>query len=325
MIDMPQVKLTIWCNVNNFARSARSLLCAGAAPHRVVFTDEENGRNEDQLLTEADVAFGQPPADQAIKLPNLRWLHLNSAGYTAYDRQDLREALSERGAILTNSSGVYSEPCAQHLLAMMLSLARQLPQSLDGQRGAREWSDTRIRADSVLLTEQTALLLGFGAIARRLVELLQPLGMNIIAARRRIAGDESVRVVELSEVESYLPLADHIVNILPAHDSTRHFLDARRLAAVKRGAIVYNVGRGTTVDQAALIRGLESGQVAAAYLDVTEPEPLPPDHPLWSAPNCLITPHTAGGHANESERLVRHFLENLNRFTAHEPLVDRVF
>ncbi|MEJ7617180.1 MAG: D-2-hydroxyacid dehydrogenase [Pyrinomonadaceae bacterium] len=322
---MPQAKLTIWCNANNFAHSARSLLRAGAEPHRVVFADEQDGQSAEQLLTEADVAFGQPPPDAAIKSSALRWLHLNSAGYTAYDRQDLRDALAKRGATLTNSSSVYSEPCAQHLLAMMLSLARQLPQSLDEQRGARAWSDDQIRANSVLLTDQTALLLGFGAIARRLVELLRPLGINIIAARRRVAGDESVRAVELSEVESYVPLADHIVNILPAHESTKHFLDARRLAAVKRGVIIYNIGRGTTVEQTALIRGLESGQVAAAYLDVTEPEPLPPDHPLWSAPNCLITPHTAGGHANESERLVRHFLENLNRFIANEPLVDRVF
>jgi phosphoglycerate dehydrogenase-like enzyme len=90
------------------------------------------------------------------------------------------------------------------------------------------------------------------------------------------------------------------------------------------GARVYNIGRGTTVDQDALLAALSSGRVASAYLDVTDPEPLPPDHPLWTAPNCFITPHSAGGHAGEDERLVRHFLRNLAAFEQGEPLADRV-
>ncbi|MEO6725182.1 MAG: NAD(P)-dependent oxidoreductase, partial [Blastocatellia bacterium] len=127
------------------------------------------------------------------------------------------------------------------------------------------------------------------------------------------------------ELEKHLPLADHIINILPASAATRHFVNAELLAAMKPGALFYNIGRGSTVDQPALIAALESGKLAAAYLDVTEPEPLPPDHPLWTAPNCFITPHTAGGHIGERDRLVRHFLENLRRFTTGETLNDRVF
>ena len=114
------------------------------------------------------------------------------------------------------------------------------------------------------------------------------------------------------------------MNILPAAAGTEGYFDAGRLAKMKPGAIFYNIGRGTTVDQAALRSALESGRLAAAYLDVTDPEPLPPDHPLWSAPNCYITPHTAGGHRQEVERLAAHFLNNLKRFEAGEPLADRV-
>ena len=98
----------------------------------------------------------------------------------------------------------------------------------------------------------------------------------------------------------------------------------RRFAAVRPGAIFYNVGRGGTVDQHALLGALESGKLGAAYLDVTVPEPLPADHPLWTAPRCYITPHTAGGHSDEHERFVAHFIENLQRYTAGEPLLDRV-
>lgn len=114
------------------------------------------------------------------------------------------------------------------------------------------------------------------------------------------------------------------MNILPDSADTRNFFGRERLSKVKLGAVFYNIGRGVTVDQAALNDALCSGHLAAAWLDVTEPEPLPDPHPLWSAPNCFITPHTAGGHTNETGTLVEHFLANLDRFVRGEPLRDRV-
>jgi len=118
--------------------------------------------------------------------------------------------------------------------------------------------------------------------------------------------------------------ADHVIDVLPGSPSTDRFFDAARFAGFKPGAVFYNVGRGTTVDQEALRGALLSGRLRAAYLDVTTPEPLPPEHPLWATPGCFITPHTAGGHEDEPQRLVRHFLENLRRFTARQALLDRV-
>ena len=101
-------------------------------------------------------------------------------------------------------------------------------------------------------------------------------------------------------------------------------MNARRLACFKTGSRFYNVGRGTTVDQTALLESLQSRRLNAAYLDVTDPEPLPPEHPLWTAPNCFITPHTAGGRHDQDEALVDHFLANLAAFQAGRPLADRV-
>jgi phosphoglycerate dehydrogenase-like enzyme len=118
--------------------------------------------------------------------------------------------------------------------------------------------------------------------------------------------------------------AHHIVNILPESAETRHFFNRARFAAVKPGAIFYNIGRGVTVDQEALLEALRSGRIAAAWLDVTDPEPLPDDHPLWAEPHCFVTPHVAGGHVDEAKTLVRHFLTNLERFVHGEPLLDRV-
>jgi phosphoglycerate dehydrogenase-like enzyme len=226
--------------------------------------------------------------------------------------------------MLTNSSQVYAEPCAEHLLAFMLAHARQLMWSHQMQLTEQSWKTEPLRVASRLLTGQTMLLLGYGAIARRLVELVQPFGMKIMAVRRHPSGDEGVRTIAESAIEQALGEADHIVDTLPEGESTKHFMNAARFAALRPGAIFYNVGRGGTVDQEALLAALQREQLGAAYLDVTVPEPLPPDHPLWTAPRCYITPHTAGGHSDEHERFVRHFLENLRRYTQGESLLDRV-
>ena len=273
-------------------------------------------------LASCDVAFGQPDKQTVIKSPNLRWIHLSSAGYTNYDNDAVRGALKKRGAILTNSSSVYDEPCAQHALAMMLAFARQLPQI---QRETGQWNSGTQRSNSFLLNEQTILMLGFGAIGQRLAELLEPFDCALFAFRRRERGDEDATIVNENQLETILGQADHVVNLLPESDSTRGFMNAERFKKMARGAFYYSVGRGATTDQDALLHVLNSSHLAGAYLDVTSPEPLPPEHALWSAPNCFITPHSAGGHANEDLRLVMHFLKNLQRFENGEELDDVVF
>jgi phosphoglycerate dehydrogenase-like enzyme len=141
-----------------------------------------------------------------------------------------------------------------------------------------------------------------------------------------VAGDEGVETFAVDDPRALEALAgaDHVIDLLPGSRSTERFFDAATIARFKPGAIFYNVGRGTTIDQEALAAALASGKLAAAHLDVVEPEPLPPEHPLWTAPNCFITPHSAGGHDTEQARLVRHFLDNLGRLTSGQPLRDRI-
>jgi len=330
--SMAYSTLSIWCNAK-IPAEAKVSLRAGIGENRIIFADETTsaapvGANTVAILgalpADADIAFGQPDPVEVMRSERLRWVHLNSAGYTRYDRDDLRTKFYKRGAVLTNSSNVYSEPAAQHLLAMMLTLARQLPHSFENQRSGHIWSFHDIRSRARLLNSQTVLLLGFGHIARRLSELLAPLGMNVVVVRQRVRGDEPARVFTEAEIEDVLPSADHVVNILPSSPATTNFLNAKRLSLMKHGAILYNIGRGTTVDQKMVMERLQSGHLVAAYLDVTDPEPLPPEHPLWETPNCYITPHIAGGHSNEMERLATHFLDNFRRFTQGEPLLNRV-
>ena len=152
------------------------------------------------------------------------------------------------------------------------------------------------------------------------MELLAPFRMQIAAVRRHPASDEGIPIISADAIAD----ADHVVNILPDNPGTRGFFNVARFSRMQRGTAFYNIGRGTTVDQDALLVALRSGHLAAAWLDVTEPEPLPDDHPLRAEENCFITPHIAGGHGNESETLVRHFLENFKRYQDGSPLLDRV-
>jgi phosphoglycerate dehydrogenase-like enzyme len=319
---------TIYCNAGTLA-PARDLLAEGVAPHRLVMVEDVGlgGRGQaDARLADADVALGQPDVAQVMTSPRLRWVHLTTAGYTLYDRDDVRAALGARGAALTKSSLVYDEPCAEQLLTYLCAEARQLPAMLSIQQTTRAWPQLEFRRRSRLLRGESVVLAGFGSIARRLVELLAPLHMEVGAIRRTIGGDEPVPTWSIDDPRALAALgrADHVVDVLPGSPSTDRFFDAARFAAFKPGAVFYNVGRGTTVDQEALRAALLSGRLRAAYLDVTAPEPLPPDHPLWTVPRCYITPHTAGGHEDEPQRLVGHFLANLRRFTARQALLDRV-
>jgi phosphoglycerate dehydrogenase-like enzyme len=316
--------LTIWTNAA-LAPAARERLEAGVAAggHRLVVSAQASASvlaaaGDDPALAGADVAFGQPDAAACRRLARLRWIALTSAGYTRYDNEETRDALRSRGAVLTNASSVFAEPCAQHALAMMLGLSRGLPASVAEQLGERRWMYFERRAESRLLNGQTVLLLSYGAIAKRLVELLAPFGMRFYALRRRAYSEAGVHVIAEEKLSAVLPLADHVINILPENDATHRYVNARRLAQVKRGAFFYNIGRGPTVDEAALIEALESGRLGGAYLDVFETEPLPAASPLWTTRNCWLTPHTAGGRTDQDEALADLFLDNLARFVVRD-------
>jgi len=320
--------LTIWCNAK-FPEEAMAVLKAGVGLHRLLLPQTLHASNlaagqADPLLKEADIALGQPDPSQVIALPNVRWVHLTTAGYTRYDTQAFRTAMGARGAKLTNSSMVYDEPCAEHVMAMLMAVCRRLPHCGAEQTISQAWHSAEHRRQSRLLESQTVLILGFGAIARRLVELLAPFKMNIIAVRRTVTGKEPVKTYPYTQLKELLGQADHVLNILPANAETEEMFNADMFGKMRHSAYFYNIGRGTTVDQIALQTVLETRRIAGAYLDVTEPEPLPPDHPLWRLPHCWITPHTAGGHEQEFHRLVGHFLGNLKRFEKGEELQDRV-
>ncbi|MFY9984638.1 MAG: D-2-hydroxyacid dehydrogenase [Chthoniobacterales bacterium] len=324
---MNQHSSVIWTNVRleepeldlfREETKGHQLILAAAGPHVLA----ENGG--DPQIGSATIVFGQPSAEDIVASKNLRWLHVSSAGYTRYDRKDVFDHFLADQIAFTNSSSVFSEPCAEHALSVLLAHGRQLYPSYLDQLKNREWQQNERRAAESLLSEQTILIAGFGSIGRRLAEFLKPFGCTILGFRRHPEPVPGITVLALDELGATLPIADQVLNFLPENSETIRFFDKDKFSRFKPGACYYSLGRGTTTDQNALLDALTAGQIRAAYLDVTDPEPLPPDHPLWSAPNCYITPHSSGGHHNESLRLTKHFLANLRRFENGEPLIDRI-
>lgn len=323
------MNLDIWCNLlfREEHTAEKALLQSAVGQHRLHLFPQtaagNSGAARDALLA-SEIAFGSPDPDVLIESTKLKWIQLFSAGYTEYEREDLRDNFTASGKVFTNSSSVFVEPCAEHILAMMLSNARRFPEAILDQSSGRSWQMQSIRSRSRLLLGQKVLIYGFGTIGNRLAEMLEPFSMEVVGVRREPASSDRVKTVTPDKSDGLLPWADHVINILPANRSTENFFDERRLGLMRPDAVYYSIGRGTTTDSNALIQALGHQRIAAAYLDVTNPEPLPQDHLLWTTPNCHITPHTAGGAADEKLRQVNHFLDNFNRYLSGRHLLDRI-
>ncbi len=314
---------------SSFPAEAQSVLEAGLDGHAVVWAAHASGSNlvpgeVDPRIAEAEVVLGQPPVDAIVGATAPRWVHLTSAGYTRYAVPEVADRLRAAGVALTTSSSVYADPCATHALSLLLALVRRLDEAFEDQHGARTWPDAALRERSAVLSRMRVMVLGHGAIGRRLLELLAPFRPSLAVVREHPRGDESVVAWTRERALAELGAFDAVVSTLPETDTTRGFVGASWLAAMKPGALFVNVGRGATVDHSALVRALASGHLGGAALDVTDPEPLPPTHPLWTLRRCIVTPHMAGGQRGEHVELVRHFLSNLERFTDRRDLVDRV-
>ena len=198
------VPLRIWCDVKMSAADA-ARFAAQLAPHEVLWSEAAQAaaglaRQSSTRFEDADVAYGQPSVEQCLASARLSWVHLRSAGWDRFDLPRVRAHFAARRAMLTTSARVYSEPCAQHVLAFMLSEARQLPRSIRHQLTDQAWPQHETRAACTLLgPEATVVLVGFGNIATRPAELLAPFGARVVGVRRRPTGTEPVRTVAIAE------------------------------------------------------------------------------------------------------------------------------
>ncbi len=281
----------------------------------------------ESLLDTAEAFYGVPDQSpralaRAVRAnPGLRWVHTIPAGGGAQVKAaGLTPEELERIAF-TTSAGVHGQSLAEFAVFGVFAGAKTLPRLL-GQQQRKEWP---ARWTMAQVSSQTVLVLGLGGIGRAVAAKLSALGATVIGTSRSGGTAPGVaRTVHADDLIGVLPEVDAVVATLPGTDATFHLIDDAFLGALKPGATIVNVGRGTVIDETALLKALDAGTVGFAALDVTEVEPLPADSPLWEHPRVLISPHTAAATIDEPRRIAELFAANATRLLDGEPLVNVV-
>jgi phosphoglycerate dehydrogenase-like enzyme len=247
--------------------------------------------------------------------PKLAFIQLLTAGYDNAKTQGVPAHVT-----LCNAGEAYASAVAAHAITLLLALQRHIPTALANQ--ARHAWDRAFTPQLTMPAASTVIVIGLGPIGHEIARILRAFGARVIGVTRRGLPDATAdEVVPASALRDVLPRADAIVIAAPYDETTRHLIGADELAACKKSAVLVNVARGGIVEPRALEAALRSGAIAGAGLDVTDPEPLPPNSPLWEAPNLIITPHCAGASgAASGERLTDLVCANLARFMRREPL-----
>jgi phosphoglycerate dehydrogenase-like enzyme len=294
---------------------------AAAVPEMLVLcpdTDDEVRA----ALAEADAAYGTLGADLLASAGRLRWLQAPQAGPPP---EFYHRALVDHPVQVTNMRDTYTDHVATHTVAMVLALARGLPRYARDQRDER-WAPDWDPAAVLPLAEATALVVGVGAVGAEVGRMLAAFGTRVtgVDARLDTAPPGFAAVYPADSLDGRLPDADVVILTVPDTPATRGLMDDRRLALCKPSAYLVNVGRGPTVRLDDLTAALEAGRLGGAALDVFDPEPLPPGHPLWKRSDVLITPHVAGVGPHADERRFAVLLENARRFAAGRELVNIV-
>jgi len=271
-------------------------------------------------LRDAEILFTlslRPP--QFALAQKLRWIHTPSAAV----HQLLFPELVNSDVIMTNSGEVHGPVVAEHVIALIFALAKKIPQAVILQQG-RVWGQQQIcDARPSEIAGATLGLIGVGSIGRRVAKMAFALGMRVIAVREHAEKgrpDGVEAIFAPAALDELLKQSDYVVLAAPLMPATQGLINAARLALMKPGAFLINVGRGPQVDESALAEALRSRRIAGAALDVFDKEPLPADSPLWDIDNLLITPHTAGLTEKLWYRHYELFSDNLRRYLAREPL-----
>ena len=273
--------------------------------------------------TDIFVGFSLRP-EQFLLARKLKWLHSTAAGVGQLMYPELRKS----GIEVTNASGVHRIPMAEHILGILIALARRFPDCFRYQQQSL-WAQQELWNAPIRPRElrgQVLLFIGFGAIGREVAKIIRPLGMRVWAVTRSGRAEEGLaeQVFPASKLDEVLPQADFVVLAAPETPETRKMIGPREFGLMKPSAYFMNVSRGALVDEPALISALEQRKIAGAALDVASQEPLPAENPLWKLDNAFITPHMSAVSEHLWERQTDLLMENLERWFAGDELLNRV-
>jgi phosphoglycerate dehydrogenase-like enzyme len=291
------------------------------APALEYLTLRRDHRLNDDEVARIDIAVfssdlwtdhrGAPFMKVLLGAPNVRWLHMFSAGLD----NPVFAMLRERGLTVTHSAGTSATPIAHTVIMQVIALCRGARAFAIGQ-SRHEWLDREV--DDV--EGRRMGVVGLGGIGSEVARLAAHFGIEVIGLRRTPRGDEPCVTWEASRLHELLPTLDDLVLTAPLNDDTRNIIGASELALLPRGAHVINVGRGELIHEPALVDALMSGHIGGAALDVFVTEPLPTKHPLWDLPNVIVTPHSSGATPLAAQRAAAVFHDNLDRWVHGRPL-----
>ncbi len=287
------------------------------APEAVHIYARSSTVTQEQMAA-ATVIFGWPRPERMREALRLKWFQTMWAGSDEY------AGMLPEGVRFTSSSGSNSRSVAEHMLTGLMAVCRSLPAYAASQR-AHIWKD---EGPMKTVLGGTVLVVGAGHVGSSFAKLCQALGARTVGLKRSVAGpvEGFDEVHTMDALDSLLPQADVVALVLPHSAQTAGLMNADRIARMKDDAILLSAGRGSVLDQDALVQAMKTGKLWGAALDVTDPEPLPKDSPLWDVPNLLLTPHVAGGMRLEitRRRCVEMAQENLQRYLAGEKLVNSI-
>ena len=279
-----------------------------------------------QQIRETEVFIGQAAfwgvdiAEAMAQAPKLRWLQLCNAGYDNVERAGVPEHV-----VVSNMGGVTSEVISEHAVSLLLALMRGIAGFIDSTR-SHQWAPGELSGRVVPLWKKHVAVLGFGPIGRNICQRIQAFDAKVTVVARTARDADGIPVVAYEQLNELLGRVDALVIACPHKPATVGLVDANAFAAMKPGSFLVNISRGTIIETDALVDALNSGQLAGAALDVTDPEPLPENHPLWRCPNLIITPHVAfaGGGAAVRADLEALLIENVRRYLAGEDLLTPI-
>jgi len=294
---------------------------AAAQPNLSVIV-AENETDAAGAIARADAAFGTVSPTLLRAASKLRWIQAPQAAPPAgwYYPELIAHA-----AVVTNFREIFNDHIGAHIMAFVLAFARGLHRYLPQQLN-REWSPAPLDTAVIHLPEATALIVGVGGIGAETARLAAAFGIRVLGvdSRRQVAPSGVAELHPATALDSLLPRADFVILTVPHTPSTEGFMNRARFQLMKRSAFFINIGRGMTTRLDDLVAALNAREIAGAALDVFEQEPLPSDHPLWTMPGVLITPHTAGYGPYLDDRRYGILSDNCRRFLAEEPLLNVV-
>ncbi len=292
-----------------------------SAPGYDIWITREPGLEDSGRIQDVEISAGGKPPEELLRSQNLKWHHQQSAGVDWLFKIENRESLPFS---ITNVSGMHASQITEHVFAMILTFARDMVPFHHNKR-QKEWRKPQPEK-LFQLPGKTMLIVGLGAIGSYMARVAKAHEMNVLGIRRHPEKtDPNVdRMGTLSSLNEMLPEADIIVSILPRTPGTENIFDREQFDIMKPSSLIFNVGRGTHINEDALAEALKTGSIAGAGLDAFSIEPLPPNSPLWELSNVIISPHCSGLIDDYVNTSLGYFIRNLKRYQKKEPLLNLV-